>query len=139
FEKEPGDSSGGRPPILLSINPRGAFVVGIKLTEEAVIGALTDLEATVITHQTHALVSHTPEAVVDAIATLVDDLMRRADLDAAKDDVKLLGLGVGLDGIIDSKRSILRQSPYYTRIDLPIRDLLLARLQVPVYVDTDVT
>ena len=43
FEKEQGDSSGGRRPILLALNPRGGFVVGLKLTEENVTAALTDL------------------------------------------------------------------------------------------------
>ena len=55
FEKEEGDSSGGRRPILLALNPRGGFVVGLKLTEENVTGALTDLEATVIAKQTLTL------------------------------------------------------------------------------------
>src|SRR5512145_92919 len=48
LEKSPGDSSGGRPPILLVINPRGGHVVGIKLTENHAVCALTDLEASVI-------------------------------------------------------------------------------------------
>src|ERR1044071_2599509 len=46
FEKEEGDSSGGRRPILLAINPHGGLVVGIKVMEDHAIGALTDLEAT---------------------------------------------------------------------------------------------
>ncbi len=29
FEKAPGDSRGGRRPILLALNPRGGYVVGL--------------------------------------------------------------------------------------------------------------
>src|SRR3990172_6832036 len=52
FEKAQGDSRKGRPPILLALNPRGGYVVGLKLTENHVIGALTDLEATVLAKRT---------------------------------------------------------------------------------------
>ena len=45
YEKAAGDSSGGRPPILLAINPLGGYVVGIKLMEDHAIGALTDLRS----------------------------------------------------------------------------------------------
>ena len=48
IETEAGNSSGGRRPILLALNPRGGFVIGIKLAEHTVTGALTDLEATVL-------------------------------------------------------------------------------------------
>ena len=55
LEKSAGDSSGGRPPILLVINPRGGYVVGIKLTETHAICALTDLEAQVIAKSSSSL------------------------------------------------------------------------------------
>jgi DNA-binding MarR family transcriptional regulator len=52
FEKAAGDSSGGRPPILLALNPKGGYVVGIKLTETSATSALTDLEATIVAKRT---------------------------------------------------------------------------------------
>ena len=55
FEKQTGDSRGGRRPILLALNPGGRYVAGIKLMEDAAVGALTDLEATIIARQTVAL------------------------------------------------------------------------------------
>ena len=45
YEKEAGDSKGGRRPILLAINPRGGYVIGFKLTEDHVTGVLTDLKS----------------------------------------------------------------------------------------------
>ena len=35
FEKAEGDSRGGRRPILLAINPKGGYVVGVKLMVNA--------------------------------------------------------------------------------------------------------
>jgi N-acetylglucosamine repressor len=134
FEKAAGDSSGGRRPILLALNPRGGYVVGIKLTEHEAIGALTDLEATVITRRTQPWEGSTPQDAVQVMSRLVHAL-------AAEKGVRkkqLLGVGVGLAGIIDAERGILRSTPYFEWLDLPLREQLQASLKLPVYIDNDV-
>ena len=140
FEKQTGDSSGGRRPILLAINPGGRYVAGIKLMEDQAVGALTDLEATIITRQTVALpanpaaAGHEPEVILAALARMVDGLLAQAAVPRSR----LLGVGLGLAGIVDSERGLLRQSPYMGWTDLPVRDLLQAKVNVPVYIDNDV-
>lgn len=134
FEKAAGDSSGGRRPILLALNPHGGYVVGIKLTEHEAIGALTDLEATVITLQTQPWKGSTPQEAVQVMSRLVHTL-------AAEKGVRkkqLLGVGVGLAGIIDAERGILRSTPFFDWNDLPLRNLLQSSLNLPVYIDNDV-
>jgi predicted NBD/HSP70 family sugar kinase len=51
---------------------------------------------------------------------------------------KLLGVGVGLAGIVDSEQGLLRQSPFFGWRDLPLGDMLQTNIHVPVYVDNDV-
>ena len=79
FEKETGDSSGGRRPIMLAINPHGGCVVGIKVMEDHAIGALTDLEATPLGKQSYPLTDTTPRAVAQALSELVSELLRTTD------------------------------------------------------------
>ena len=134
FEKDMGDSSGGRRPILLAINPSGGYVIGIKLTETQAIGALTDLEATVIVKRTDNLHGRDPEVIVKQLSLLVSELLKMAGLPKKK----LLGVGVGLAGIVDSEQGMLRQSPFFGWRDLPLGDMLQAQVRVPVYVDNDV-
>jgi N-acetylglucosamine repressor len=134
FEKAAGDSSGGRRPILLALNPRGGYVVGIKLTEHEAIGALTDLEATIITRQTQSWEGATPQEAVRVMSRLVRTLAAEKGVSKKQ----LLGVGVGLAGIIDAERGILRSTPYFNWYDLPLRDLLQASLKLPVYIDNDV-
>jgi len=134
LEKEAGDSNGGRPPILLAINPRGGFVVGIKLTETQAIGALTDLEATIIAKRTDPITDHTPASVVKSLAELVNALVSESGVFKKQ----LLGVGLGLAGIIDAGRGILRQSPIYKWRDVPLREMLQKRVKAPVYIDNDV-
>ncbi len=135
FEKQTGDSRGGRRPILLALNPGGRYVAGIKLMEEAAVGALTDLEATIIARQTVSLPpDHPVEGVLAVLAGMVAALLAEANVSRRK----LLGVGLGLAGIVDSERGLLRQSPYLGWRDLPLRDLLRAKVKVPVYIDNDV-
>jgi glucokinase-like ROK family protein len=134
FEKEAGDSHGGRPPILLALNPKGGYVIGIKLTETHAIAAMTDLEASVIAKQEHLLHGNTPEVVVRDLTALVSALLKNSGIQKKQ----LLGVGVGLAGIIDSNKGILRQSPISHWRDVPLRQMLQKLVRVPVSIDNDV-
>jgi N-acetylglucosamine repressor len=134
FEKEAGDSRGGRPPILLAFNPKGGYVIGIKLMEEAATGALTDLEATVVAKKRISLSGHTPEAVVRDLSALVFSLLEESGMT----ETRLLGVGVGVAGIVDARYGLLRQSPIYGWHDVPLSEMLQSLVGVPVYVDNDV-
>lgn len=134
LEKEAGDSSGGRRPILLVINPKGGYVVGIKLTENNAIFALTDLDATVIAKSSIKLMRHAPELVVDDLAKMVTTVIQEQGISRKQ----LLGVGLGLAGIVDAERGVLRQSPIYGWKDIPLRNMLQRKLRVPIYIENDV-
>lgn len=134
FEKAAGDSSGGRPPILLALNPRGGYVVGVKLTESQVIAALTDLEATIVAKVNRPWGGESKEEIVQVISDVISTLVAQGNIRRKQ----LIGLGVGLAGVVDARAGILRKSPYLPWRDLPLRDLLQSRLRLPVYLDNDV-
>jgi glucokinase-like ROK family protein len=134
LEKSAGDSSGGRPPILLVINPKGGYVIGIKLTETHAICALTDLEAMIIAKSSMPLSGHDPIQVVDDLAHMIVSFIREQKI-AKK---QLLGVGIGLAGIVDAENGILRQSPIYGWDNVPLRDMLQNKLRIPVYIENDV-
>ena len=134
YEKAAGDSSGGRPQILLAINPLGGYVVGIKLMEDHAIGALTDLEANILQRHQLPLEDRSGESAIQVMATMVEKLLTMGSVQRSK----LIGVGVGLAGIVDSNHGILRQSPYFGWRNMPVRDSLKQLLQVPVFIDNDV-
>jgi len=134
LEKSAGDSSGGRPPILLVINPKGGYVVGIKLTETHAICALTDLEAMILAKSSMPLSGHDPVNVVDDLARMVLTFIREHKITKKQ----LLGVGVGLAGIIDAENGILRQSPIYGWNNVPLEQMLQSKLHIPVYIENDV-
>jgi len=134
FEKEEGDSRGGRRPILLALNPNGGFVTGLKLTEDNITGVLTDLEATVLAKHTGSIQDHSLENVILTIGEVVDHLLAETRI-ARK---QFLGVGIGLAGIVDGTQGVLRHSPIFGWRDIPLSMLLESRLGVSVFIDNDV-
>jgi predicted NBD/HSP70 family sugar kinase len=134
FEKEEGDSRGGRRPILLALNADSFHVLGVKLTETEAILALTDLNANVVARHTVTLNSTQPESVCDELAQGIESLLTATH----KPHQRVLGVGVGMAGIIDSLTGICHISPFQKWRDVPFATLLQARLNLNVYLDNDV-
>lgn len=134
FEKESGDSSGGRKPVLLALDPHGGYVIGIKLTEFQISATLTDLEATVMLNRSIAVKSKDPQVILESLSAMVQDIIGSQKILRGK----LLGIGLGLAGIINTQEGILRYSPVFGWRNLPIGKILNDKLNVPVYLDNDV-
>ena len=133
-EGSAGPSAGGRPPILLSLRHDAGFVVGVKITERGVVAACTDLDANPRARHDEPLHGRSPKAVVDAVARCVRILSRAARIPPQR----IVGVGVGLAGIVDGLAGVCRYSPFFKWRNVPLRDALTERLDLPVYVDNDV-
>lgn len=133
IEERRGESTGGRRPVLLAINHAAALVIGVKLTQEQIIVALTDLGAEIVAQRACPLDGDLhPRRVVSLLGDLVDELR------AAHPGRRILGLGVGMAGIIDREHGVCRYSPFLQWRDVPVRELLEARVGMPVIVENDV-
>ncbi|GCE05953.1 ROK family protein [Dictyobacter aurantiacus] len=134
-EKLAEESSGGRPPVLLSINPAAGYVVGIKLREDRMTIAICDLTCAIIYSMDEQITGESvPQRVVEAMADAVKRCVRVANI--AMD--KVLGIGVGLSGLIDSARGICRYSAILNWRDVELAAALEFKLHLPVRIDNDV-
>jgi len=134
FEKAIGDSTGGRPPIMLALDPRGGFVIGIKLMEGHAVGALTDLNANILAKDSIDLADKQFETSVETLITLVNHLIQSSGIHTKQ----LMGLGIGLAGVVDFAHGIVKQNPFFGWRNILLRDLLETRIHVPVFIDNDV-
>ena len=130
-----GPSKLGRPPVLLRLNQRAGYVVGIKLTEYGLTTVVTNLAAEVVhsAESTASLVGN-PQLALTAIEAAVRDAL-------AKSGVKrkmVLGIGIGLAGIVDAAAGTCLYSHILHWRDVPMSEPLRRRLQIPVWVDNDV-
>src|SRR4051812_11649773 len=108
YEKQEGDSRGGRPPILLALTTNAIYVIGVKLTEAHIVLALTDLNAEIVARNTLPLESTEPTVVAELMTQAINDLLASAGVPRKH----LLGVGIGTAGVIDSANGIIRMSPH---------------------------
>jgi predicted NBD/HSP70 family sugar kinase len=102
--------------------------------EKHVVGAITDLEATIIAKHSKEHNDFHPDAAIETLAGVVNVLVDKIQISRHQ----LLGVGMGLAGIVSAREGILRYSPYFGWRDVPFVELLKSRLQIPIYIDNDV-
>ncbi|MEZ2221589.1 ROK family protein [Rhizobium sp. RCC_161_2] len=134
IEGEVGRSSGGRKPILVSIDYGCRYSLGLKLTQGRLEATLTDLSTTPIGAWTVLLSEQTPAAVAAAARQAVEHLLP----DESERRKKLIGVGLAMPGLIDVKRGVCLVSHRFGWRDVPIAALLAAQVKAPVWVDNDV-
>ncbi len=134
YEKQEGDSRGGRPPILLALQPDGPYVVGLKLAENTLTFALTNLNADVIARATLTGSMRDPEKVAARVAEGIGLMLAETGIHPGK----LLGVGVGMAGILDAEAGVCRMSPYLGWENVPLAALVEKWTNLPVYLDNDV-
>lgn len=134
-EAELGTStSAGRKPILLAIDYDHAYVFGVKVMNHAVVAALTNLGAEVVSVREEAIDSTDVDEVIRAVGSAVARLLEDGDVPAAK----MLGVGVSLPGIVAHQEGVVRHSPLLGWNRVPFADLLRERLGLPVLIENDV-
>jgi N-acetylglucosamine repressor len=128
-------ANGGRPPVLLDIDSTGGYVIGIKLRDDGLTTVVCDLEARVVaTMEATCALAGDPAVAIAAI----EQETRRALRTAAVPRSKVLGVGIGLSGVIDSRAGVCRFSHLLQWRDAELVKPLRRRLRLPVWVDNDV-
>ncbi|HEY2795479.1 MAG TPA: ROK family protein [Micromonosporaceae bacterium] len=114
------ESNGGRPRVLLRVDPAYANVIGVDVGETGVTVERFDLAMQRLASVVRPLKSArpTPDAVVAEVV---------AGIDAVLDDVEtgsVLGIGVGVPGIVEHGESVLVHAPTIGWHDVPLATLL---------------
>ncbi len=127
-------SGQGRPPVLLDVEPRYGFLVGVRLDDDPLISVLTDLKGGLLGQEARALSERPePDEVAAGIADSVRALLARARVDPGR----LLGVGVAVSGIVDAAAGIVRHSAILGWDDVPLADAVGERVGAPVLVEND--
>ena len=134
IETAAGPSSGGRPPMFLTINYQAKAAIGIKLMETSLTAVLTDAGANIEQTAQLELPGTDPQTVVDHVEQVVKTLLEQSHRPISQ----VLGIGIGMAGLIDHHLGVYVASPYLKWDNVPIASLLEERLQLPVVIDNDV-
>jgi predicted NBD/HSP70 family sugar kinase len=124
----------GRPQKMLHVNPDKHIVVGTKIGPAQVSGVVTDMAANVLARAEEPIADCTPETALSAAAALTSRLLSEAP-EAAD---RVLGLGVGVSGHVDSGAGICRYSALLDWDKIDVAGPLREATGLPVVVNNDV-
>ena len=127
--------AGGRPPVLLSLDPSAGLAVGIDFGHTHLRVAVSDLSHEVLAETRRELdVDHSADQGLDAAVELVDQVLNEAKVDRNG----VLGVGMGLPGPINSSTRTVGSSsilPGWVGVDAAAE--MERRLHLPVHVEND--
>ena len=111
----------GRPRTLLRLNPTWRYAVGVQLSAEETRLAVTDLGAHVVARADYPTCADAaPARAMQTLGRRIQSLLRQARVPTSK----VLGVGLGVDGIVDVDRGVLRYSAHFPWRDAPLKRLL---------------
>ncbi|MFK3730348.1 ROK family protein [Streptomyces sp. NPDC088090] len=124
----------GRPQKMLHVNPDKHIVVGMKIGPAQVSGVVTDMAANVLARDEERIADCTPQTALSAAAALTSRLLSQAP-EAAD---RVLGLGVGVSGHVDSDAGVCRYSALLDWDKVNVAGPLQEATGLPVVVNNDV-
>ena len=136
IESKIGESSGGRPPIILEFNPDARYVVGVGIGVGVIDVVITNLSASIIIKRSMRIEEerYDYDLVLKKLVNLINEVVKSSKIDKEK----ILGVGVALHGIVNAKTGISIHALYYGWKNRDIKEKLEEELDLTVYVDNDV-
>jgi len=132
LEIGPGESSGGRKPVLLLFNERAGYAIGIDLGVNYIRAVLADLNGNVVIERYEKLKQQHRELAFDALTANIDALMSQTP----ESTYGIVGIGVGAPGIVDQDGNILF-APNMKWREVPLQHMLNERYHLPVIIDNE--
>jgi len=133
LERASDKSGGGRRPVPLSLNPQGAFAVGVHLSVHQVTVVLMDLQASIINTYSENL--DTTDLSVEKVVNTLVQAVQTCLWDANFSKKQISGIGIAIPGLVNSRKGHIHYIPNYNWKDIKFADLVSKRTGVPVYVE----
>ena len=123
------ESDGGRPRVLLDINPDYGYVIGVDIGETRIRVELFDLAMTERAKAEYPLnpAEHEVDVVVRDIAAGLNAVLA----DGGVDPAAVLGVGIGVPGIVEQGPDVLVHAQTYRWDAVPLERLLRSHTGLP--------
>ncbi|MEH6991579.1 ROK family protein [Neobacillus drentensis] len=134
IESHLGQSLGGRKPTLLQLKEDGYYVIGIDAGSKTIKGIISDLVGNIYSRaEVDIHPNITKEEFLTSLSAVVEQLLRgyKQYID------KILGIGVAMHGVIDIETGTSLSSVNSGLINVPIRQTLEKRFDLPVFMENN--
>ena len=128
IEEVSGKSSGGRPPLLLSLRTADAVAIGVDVGTARTLVATSDLAGRVLQWERFDTPRHSDDLIANIITNSRDLI--------AKNKSTIEGIGISLPGLVDSQGTKL-YVPQFKWRDIPLVEQVSAEIGLPVSLEND--
>jgi len=125
-----GESTGGKPPTLVELDPDGRFSVAIDMSRHPIEGALLDLRGRIVARTKGKTLQPSRRDALDELHRVIAELVGQASAPA-------LGIGIGVPGTVDRDGNVV-WSEQLGWSDAPLREEIEDVYGLPTYVASDV-
>ncbi len=141
YEKQLDASEGGRRPILLDLNPKAAYAIGVGLNLTNIVGLLVDLKGNILTK---AQVDR-PKASVKEIAECLIEIIGKVLKRSKEYTDRIEGVGVGIAGLVNKNDGSVHWPERignrysYASVNIPLKDLIEKEFNLTAIIENDAT
>ncbi len=126
---------GGKRPVLLKFNENAGYIIGSMMGPKKIKGILANYNANIMIEksiQNNIKASH--EEIISRMIEMFEEIIKEADIEKSK----VLGIGIGVPGIVDEKRGVIRLLPYMTNWEnIKIAKIIKDRMGIDVFVSNE--
>ena len=130
-----GESIGGRKPIMLEINPKGGYAIGVEMDATDIICIITDFKANKIAeNRGKTLLSEGVDNVMKRLIELIEETIEKANIPRER----IMGIGLVSAGPYDYRKGTMINPPNFIGWhDVPIRDIVQDALGISTFFEKD--
>lgn len=124
-----GESTGGRPPELLSLRAAGAVAIGVDITPSRTTVATSDLAGRVIEREEFPTNIRAEKTIANVVECVLELTRKNHDT--------IEGIGVSIPGWVNPATGKVRYVPHFKWHDMTIADDISSATKLPVVIDND--
>ena len=132
YESGPGESSGGRRPVILHFNKIAGYSIGIDIGVNYVLCVLTDLKGNIVIEKNQTVHKTPYAATIEIVKEMIQSLI--AEMPSSR--YGIVGIGVGVPGIVNKEGSVLL-APNLGWKNTQIKNDLEDLFHVPVIIENE--
>ncbi|MBS4197409.1 ROK family transcriptional regulator [Lederbergia citri] len=127
-----GESSGGRKPILVQLNPDVCFLIGVAIDASKITIAELNLNAKVKRKEVHTLKDTEDLDLSNELIEMINVFFKKC-----KNLNDCLGISITIQGIVNSEQGMVAYNPKLKINNLPLKSAIEAAFKIPTYIDND--
>ncbi|MBN1535414.1 MAG: ROK family transcriptional regulator [Anaerolineales bacterium] len=124
----------GRPGMLLTLNPKGGFAVGVEIGVDFISVILTDFVANVLWQE--RVVSDPAEDQIHILDGASELTQKAIDM-GTEQGLRPLGIGIGVPGLVDLRQGKLVFAPNLKWSNVPLRLMWSQRFELPIFIENE--